>query len=245
MLAATSITTTTTMIMRMTTRTRTAMATITTETAALRLQAWLSPAFPVGGFAWSQGIETAVADETIRDTDTLRDWVHDMLVHGSGRNDAILLRLAHAAEPEALDDLAGLARATATGAERLAETVGQGNAFRRAAAAWGAASLEAVTGDLPYPVAIGALARAHGIAADAATAAFLQALAATLISAAVRLVPLGQSQGLAVLAALEPSIIAVAAGTRGATEDDIGGATFIADIGALRHETLETRLFRS
>lgn len=221
------------------------MITSTPETAALRLQAWLSPAFPVGGFAWSQGIETAVADEAIRDTPTLRDWIEDVLRHGSGRNDAILLRLAHAAEPEALEELAEFARATATGAERLAETVGQGNAFRRAAGAWGAARLEVVAGDLPYPVAIGALARAHGIGADETAAAFLQALAASLISAAVRLVPLGQSQGLAVLAALEPTILAVAAGTHGATREDIGSATFIADIGGLRHETLETRLFRS
>ncbi len=142
--------------------------TITAETAALRLQAWLSPAFPVGGFAWSQGIETAVADARIHDTETLRNWIEDVLRHGAGRNDAILLRLAHAAEPASLEDLAAFARATATCAERLAETVGQGNAFRRAAAAWGAAPLDAVAGDLPYPVAVGALARAHGIGADEA-----------------------------------------------------------------------------
>ena len=101
------------------------------------------------------------------------------------------------------------------------------------------------SGDLPYPVAVGALAGSQGIAEDDATLALLQAFAANLISAAVRLVPLGQSAGLAVLAGLEAAIIDVATQTRGATLDDLGGACFRSDIAAMRHETQYTRLFRS
>ena len=85
----------------------------------------------------------------------------------------------------------------------------------------------------------------HGIDADATAIAYLQAFTANLISAAVRLVPLGQSAGLAVLAALEPVILHVAAETRSTTLDDLGGAGFRADLAAMRHETQYTRLFRS
>ena len=120
-----------------------------------------------------------------------------------------------------------------------------GNAFRLAASAWNPAVLDAIEGDLPYPVAVGALAGANGIGGDDAVLGVLQAFAASIISAAVRLVPLGQSTGLAVLAALEPVITAVAEETRHATLDDLGGACFRFDIASLRHETQYTRLFRS
>lgn len=216
------------------------------EAALLRLLAWLSPAFPTGGFAWSQGVEWAVEAGDIADEATLLGWLDDVLRYGSGRTDAILLRHAHAAQGDraALLDLCDRARAVQPGRERLAETVGQGNAFVLAAAPWGA-EIIAGLGDLPYPVAVGALAGAHGIAADAACAGFLQASAANMISAAVRLVPLGQSAGLRVLEALEPVFLAVAAGTRGASLDDLGGACFRADLAVMRHETQYTRLFRS
>jgi urease accessory protein len=216
------------------------------EAALLRLLAWLSPAFPTGGFAWSQGVEWAVAAGDIADEASLRCWLEDVLRYGAGRADAILLRHAHAAagDAAALLELAELARAAQPGRERLAETIGQGNAFALAAAPWGADVIAAIA-DLPYPVAVGALAGRHGIAADAACAGFLQAGSANMISAAVRLVPLGQSTGLRALAALEPFFLAVAAETRAATLDDLGGACLRADLAAMRHETQYTRLFRS
>jgi urease accessory protein len=233
MLAGTGITTMTT-IRRM------------TEAAWLRLLAWLSPAFPTGGFAWSQGVEWAVEAGDVADEASLRDWLEDVLRHGAGRTDAILLRHAHAAQADAaaLADISQLARAVQPGRERLAETLGQGNAFALAAAAWGADVIAGIA-DLPYPVALGALAGAHGIDADAACAGFLQASSANMISAAVRLVPLGQSAGLRVLAGLEAVFLAVAAGSRGAALDDVGGACFRADLAVMRHETQYTRLFRS
>jgi urease accessory protein len=218
--------------------------------ALLRLLAWLSPAFPTGGYAWSHGVEWAVERNEIRDGDSLRAWIEDVLRHGAGRNDAILLRHAHraAGDLDALEKLTELALAAQPSRERRAESVGQGNAFLAAASAWRPALLRALAdkvGDLPYPVAVGALAGAQGIAEDDAALGFAQAFAANLISAAVRLVPLGQSTGLAVLAALEPTILAVAAASAGKKLEDLGGACFRSDIAAMRHETQYTRLFRS
>lgn len=214
--------------------------------ALLSLLAWLSPAFPTGGFAWSHGIEWAVESGDVTDAATLRAWVEDVLRHGAGRNDAILLRHAHraAADPDALAGIVELALAAQPSRERLAESIGQGNAFAAAARAWGSAVLSGL-GDVPYAVAVGALAGAHGIAEEDATLGALQAFAANLISAAVRLIPLGQSAGLAVLAGLAPVIVATAEDSRGAGLDDLGGACFRADLTAMRHETQYTRLFRS
>jgi urease accessory protein len=214
------------------------------QKALLRLLAWLSPAFPTGGYAYSHGLEWAVESGDITDGDSLRVWLADLLAHGSGRNDAILLRLAYRAsnDTDALCEIADLAAATAASRERQTETLDQGTAFVAAAAAWDPPELPT---RLAYPVAVGALAGTHAIAEDTTTAAYLQALAANLISAAVRLVPLGQSAGLRVLAALEPVILQVAEASRIATIDDLGGCTFRSDLAAMLHETQYTRLFRS
>jgi urease accessory protein len=213
--------------------------------AVLRLLAWLSPAFPTGGFAYSHGLEWAVETGDVRDEASLLGWLSDVLAHGSGRSDAILLRHARRADTVELPALAAFGLAVASSRERRAETLGQGEAFARAALAWGSPRLTPLNGPLPYPVAVGALAADHRIAEEAVVAAYLQAMATNLISAAVRLVPLGQSAGLRVLAALEDTIRAVAEGTRGAALEEIGTACFRSDIAAMRHETQHTRLFRS
>jgi urease accessory protein len=216
----------------------------------LRLLAWLSPAFPTGGYAYSHGIEWAVDRNEITDGETLHDWVQAVLAHGAGRSDAILLRHAHraAGDRQALAEIAELALAVAPSRERLLESVGQGNAFLAATRPWQPHVLVQLAQDVPdiaYPIAVGALAGAEGIDVDAACAGVLQAFAANLISAAVRLVPLGQSAGLTVLARLEPTILAIAADTKHATLDDLGGACFRSDLAAMHHETQYTRLFRS
>jgi urease accessory protein len=211
------------------------------RSAFLRLLVWLSPAFPTGAYAYSHGLEWAVEGGDVTDGATLTEWLRDLLTHGSGRNDAILLRHAHrrGADHAALNELA---IATAPSRERRLETLDQGTAFIAAAAAWHPPPLP---DRVAYPIAVGALARHHGIDADATAAAYLQAFAANLISAAVRLVPLGQSTGLRVLAALEPVILQVAAESRTATLDDLGGCAFRSDLAAMRHETQYTRLFRT
>ena len=137
---------------------------------------------------------------------------------------------------------ADLACATAACRERQSESLDQGKAFMLAATLWG---IPQAPERIPYPVAVGTVAGAHHIAEDATAAAYLQAFTTNLISAAVRLVPLGQTAGLRVLAALEPVILATAEATRHAALDDLGGCAFRADLAAMRHETQYTRLFRS
>jgi urease accessory protein len=215
------------------------------QTAALlRLLAWLSPAFPTGGFAYSHGLEWAVETGDVASEAALADWLDDLLACGAPRSDAILLRHAHRAAEDgaALAELADLAAAACAGRERREETLAQGSAFRAAALIWCAPPLP---DPVAYPVAVGAVAACGGVAEDDAAAAYVQALAANLISAAVRLVPLGQTAGLRVLAALEPAIIAAARASHGAPLDEIGGCAFRADLASLRHETQYTRLFRT
>ena len=209
--------------------------------AFLHLLTWLSPAFPTGAFAYSHGLEWAVGAGDVTDGESLRAWLADLLHHGGGRNDAILLRAAHqaSANPMRLEEIAAIGAAIAPAAERRAETLTQGAAFAKAAAPWGG-SVAA-----PLPVALGVLAARHGIGEDAAVIGYLHAFAANLVSAGVRLIPLGQSAGLAVLAALEQDLLAIAFESRGQDLDDLGGACFRADIAAMRHETQYTRLFRS
>ncbi len=210
----------------------------------LRLLAWLSPGFPTGAYAYSHGLEWAVESGDIHNGDTLSAWLADLCAHGSGRNDAILLRHAHRAarDPAALAELAELAAAVVPSRERHAETIDQGTAFLRAARAWDCPSLPQA---VAYPVAVGALAGWHRVDENLTVAAYLQAGAANLISAAVRLVPLGQTTGLQVLAAIEPIILRITEDTDTATLEHLGGCTFRADLAGMRHETQYTRLFRS
>jgi urease accessory protein len=221
------------------------MMTITTDhRPLLNLLAWLSPAFPTGAFAYSHGLEWAVEAGDIKDGDDLLRWLTDVLALGSGRSDTILLRYAHraAGDPVALQEVVSLATACAPARERRDEALNQGRAFQRAVAPW---TTTAVPDDAPYAVAVGAAAGGRGIAEDDTAVAYLQAFATNLISAAVRLVPLGQTAGLHVLAGLEPVILATAAETRNAVLDDVGGCAFRSDLAAMRHETQYTRLFRS
>jgi urease accessory protein len=216
-----------------------------TDTAtAMRLLTWLSPAFPTGAFAYSHGLEWAVETHDIRDGASLRDWLATVIEHGAARADAILLRHAHraAGDPAVLRDLTALARATAASCERHDEALAQGSAFLKAASAWGTAELPDKT---PLAIAVGATAGWHRIDENLTAAAYLQSFTTNLISAAVRLVPLGQSTGLTVLAALESTVLATEATTRAATLDDLGGFAFRSDLAAMRHETQYTRLFRS
>lgn len=213
----------------------------TASLALIRILTWLSPAFPTGAFAHSHGLEFAVAAGAVADAPALCAWLGDVLRYGSGRSDVILLRHAHraASDAERLASLAELAEAAAIARERRDETLALGAAFARAAAPWAAVA------PAPYPVAVGALTGRSGINEDNAVAAYLQAFAANLASAGVRLIPLGQSNGLAVLAELEPVVLGVLDETRFAGLDDIGGACWLAEIAAMRHETQYTRLFRT
>jgi len=209
--------------------------------AALILHRWLSPAFPTGAFAWSHGLETDVAEGRVSDAAAAQGWVAACLSDGSLRNDAIFLAAAWRARPSDLPGLAGLARAFAPSAERLAETEGQGRAFAQTVAAVHGLDLP----PMPYPLAVGRAARLMDLPLPLTLTLCLQAAASSLISAAARLVPLGQTEAQAALVALAPLVAATAADTARGDTDALGGFTPRIDIAAMRHETLATRLFRS
>lgn len=242
-------------IIRMTTPTPDARMHDALGPAALRrLLLWLSPAYPVGGFAYSHGLEWSIECGDVASRATLTDWVADLLRHGAGRTDTILLarawRLAGTADLSMLDDLAGLGIALCGSAERRLETLAQGAAFLRATlSAWPHPLLaqigELQDGEIPYPIAVGAAAALHDVPLTATANAFLAAFAASLVSAGVRLIPIGQTDALRALADLDAEIAALADRARRLTLEDLGGPSFRADIASMRHETQHTRLFRS
>jgi urease accessory protein len=222
--------------------------------ALYRLMAWLSPAYPVGAFSYSSGIEWAVEAGDVRDAATLRDWLGVMLAEGGGFCDAVFFAHAHrasAAEDDpALRTVAELAAAFVPSKERFLETTAQGRAFLEATrAAWPCPALTrfaaAWSGPPALPVAVGVACAGHGIACDTALSAFLHALTANWISAGVRLIPLGQTDGQRILAALEGAVAAAAKRALTTPLDEVGSASFRADIAGMRHETQYTRLFRS
>ena len=206
--------------------------------ALLVLTQWLSPAYPLGSFAYSHGLEAAVADGMVT-PQTLDDWLTDLLAHGSGRTDTILLHAA--ARGENPDTLAHWARAITPAAERAREAERQGAAFaRHTAAIWGID-----LPPLPLPVAIGRACWLLDLDADLAAALYLQGFLANLVAAAQRLMPLGQTDAHAILARLAPLIAETAEDTEGRDTDDLTGCAFLSDIAALRHETLTPRIFQS
>jgi urease accessory protein len=215
---------------------------MTIESNILTLAQWLSPGFPVGAFAYSHGLEAAISDGTIATAGDLQAWLENVLCHGTGRNDCILLRAAWASRSEdELDRIGAAALAFSGSAERVLETSLQGAAFGRTTAAiWGGDGVA-----LPYPVAVGAAAARLEIDADTTAAMYLQAFVANLVSAAVRAVPLGQTEGQAVLAALSPLCLGIATDTASTTLDDLQSTAFLSDIAAMRHEALQPRIFRS
>jgi urease accessory protein len=200
----------------------------------LRLTQLLSPAFPIGSFAHAQGLECAITDGAVTGGDSLRDWIAAVLRHGSGWTDAVFLSLARR---RGADDLAALYDAYLPCAGRALESAELGRGFRTLTAP--------DAPPLPYVLALARETRALRVPESEVLALFLQSLAAQLVSAAVRFLPLGQAAGQRVLAALAPVILAVAADAATATEDDLATFTWGADLAAMAQETLDTRIFRS
>jgi urease accessory protein len=220
--------------------------------ALYRLMAWLSPAYPVGAFSYSSGLEWAVEVGDVADAASLRDWIASVLREGGASCDAVFFVHAHRAvasgDAASLADVAELAAAFAPSRERHLETTAQGAAFVDATRkAWPCAALDQLSGEAPvaYPVAVAAASAGHGVALQPALHAFLHALTSNLISAGVRLVPLGQSDGQRVLAALEPAVAAAAMAALATPLDEVGSAAFRADLASMHHETQYTRLFRT
>ncbi|MEM8811809.1 MAG: urease accessory protein UreF [Pseudomonadota bacterium] len=214
------------------------------------LLTWFSPAFPTGGFAYSQGLESAVRDGLVHDQESLTMWLSDLISIGPAWNDSVLMAEAWrqagiGANRETLSDLADMAEAFAGSAPRHTESLGQGTAFLKAARAWPHEILDRLPDACPLPIAAGAAAGCHGVALADTVVAFLNALTTQNIQAALRLFPLGQERGVAVHAGLHPLINQAADAVSRSGLDDLGSATFRVEIAAARHETLGSRIFRS
>jgi urease accessory protein len=213
---------------------------------------WLSPAFPVGGFAFSHGLEKLVEDGIVADRASLSAWLTDLATSGSLHNDLLLLaeawRAVQANDPARFLAVAELAAALQPGAERQLESLTQGRGFGAACtAAWEVPSLAllAHSNRLAYPIAVGAAAADRNILLAPTLEAYALGFCSNLMSAAIRLSVIGQFDGQRVLADLLPILKAAARDAASGTLDDLGGACFASDLASLAHETQHVRLFRS
>jgi urease accessory protein len=222
--------------------------------ALYRLMTWLSPSYPVSAFSYSSGLEWLVEAGDVTNAQTLARWLTSLLSDGAGSCDAVFFVHAHRAAASGDDPgliaVAELAGALTSSRERFLETTAQGRAFFEiTSATWPCPALDRLSaiwsGPLAYPVAVAVAAAGHDVPLDQSLAAFLHALVANWVSAAVRLVPLGQTDGQRVIAMLEPAVSATVASATTSALEDAASATFRADIAAMRHETQYTRLFRS
>ena len=219
-----------------------------------RLLAWLSPSYPVGAYSYSHGLEFAVETGLVGDRAALVSWISAIVGHGSAQVDAVLLahayRAVEARDSGAFDEVAGLAAALRATAETALETTAQGRAFLDTTrAAWPHDALDwAAARPAPvvaYPVAVAAACAAWAVPLPDAAAGFLHAVAANLVSAGVRLVPLGQTDGQIAIAELAQPIIEAAETALATPLDDAGSATPVVEWASMQHETQYTRLFRS
>ncbi len=205
----------------------------------LTLVQWLSPSYPVGAFSYSHGLEWAVDARQVTDRETLKAWLETVLRHGAGQSDALFLCAAYGVDDATEVD--AIARAFAPSAERLRETVLQGEAFCRATRdIWGV--------DMPamiYPVAVGHAARVHGLPLDQTLQVFLHAFISNLAAAGMRLVPLGQTDGQIVIKTLAATCIDVADRAMDGSLEDLSSTAFLSDIASMKHETQYSRIFRT
>ena len=227
------------------------------STGLYRMLAWLSPAFPVGSFAFSHALEAAAANGAVHDRYSLQIWISAIVSSGGGRIDADILRDAHRAS--SAGDIGALTVANRRGvafrttAETRIETVAQGEAFLATCrAAWSIPVLDCWARGIGeggeavcYAAAVGAATAQAGIPLDYALLGYLQALASNLVSAGLRLGIIGQTEGQRIVAALEPVIRAAVAGALTRGPDGFGSATFAVELASMDHETQYTRLFRS
>ena len=217
------------------------MAITTEPQRLLQLLAFMSPAFPIGSFAYSHGLEWAIDAGNVKTADDVRDWIESLLISGSGWNDAVLFSVAYDGSEETRREIDELALALAASRERALETSDLGQSFAKAAEVL----LLKATELQSYPVVVAATCCEMGISKHEGLLAFLQVFSNNLIAVAVRLVPLGQTHGLEIMRDLMPVIIRTAARAMSSAIDDLGSSTLLSDIASMRHETQYSRVFRS
>jgi urease accessory protein len=206
----------------------------------LLLLNWMSPAFPIGSFAYSHGLETEIVESEITKQSEVESWIADLLTQGSGWNDAVLFAQCWNGDAAELNELA---LSMASSSERYLETTQLGRSFAIAASVF--TNVKFADSDLAYAIAAGMACKSMGVDKHSALLAFLQGFAAAQVSVAVRLVPLGQTAGLHVLKNLMPIICETANRAVSSTLDDLGSCTLLADIAAMNHEHLQPRIFRT
>jgi urease accessory protein len=216
---------------------------MTEARSLIQLMTWLSPSFPVGAFAYSSGLEFAVAEKWLTGPDELQRWLETLLESGALWNDGVFVSLGwqHASDAGNLKEINGLALAMAGSSGRYLETGAQGSAFATALG-WEVAN---IGNEFAYPVILGAAAGHRGIGEIDTIAAFLNAAVTSQAQAAIRLGVTGQGGGVRLLDELQPKIIATAQKAASSSIADLSGSAMLAEIAAINQETMTTRLFRS
>ena len=220
------------------------------DDSLFRLMSWLSPAYPVGAYSFSHGIEYAVDAGLVTDVESVRNWIATIMAAGNAFADLVFVAAAWDSAPDDLPGLNEFALAFQGTAELRLETTAQGRAFCLVTSeAWPCEALDALQGvapnDVVYPVVVGAVAKSHGIERGDTMTAYAHAFAANLVSAAVRLIPLGQTDGQRITADLMPTCMAAVERAAVTSADEVYTSTPMVDIASMKHEKLYTRLFRS
>ena len=218
------------------------MAITTEPQQLLQLLAFMSPAFPVGGFAYSHGLERVIDDGTVASADEVREWIESLLFHGSGWNDAVLFAEAYEADDAGRMEIDELALALAASRERALETSDLGQSFAKSVAILSASEAMKFR---TYPVVVAAACEKTCIDKRTGLLGYLQAFSNNLIAVAVRLIPLGQTKGLEVMRDLMPVVSEAAERALMASLDDLGSSTLLSDIASMKHEAQFSRVFRS
>lgn len=213
-----------------------------TEDHILTLTQWFSPAYPVGAFAYSHGLEAAVEAGQVSDAQTLENWLTDVLQQGAGQSDVLFLTAANKAKsPQELTEIDATCRSFAPSKERLMETELQGAAFCNVTATVWAQHLVGLT----YPVAVGRAAYLEQLPLGLTTRLYLHAFLSNLVTAAMRLLPLGQTEGQRLIKTLTPHLSAIADKAVAGSLDDLSSTVFLGDIASMKHETQYSRMFRT
>ena len=210
-----------------------------TDLKFMTVMQWMSPAFPIGAFAYSHGLEWAIDKGHVSNGKQLQNWITDLLEYGSLRTDAIFISLilrGHDAKK-----MNELSIALCPAGERLLETKLQGSAFAKVIEdIW-----QQDIGDLSLPIAVALAAKKQSIEQNLMLPAYVHAFCSNLISAATRLIPIGQTEGQRIMLELYPTISDLVQTASESEIDDLNSACFFSDVSAMEHESLQPRIFKT
>ena len=210
-----------------------------TDVKFMTVMQWMSPAFPIGAFAYSHGLEWAIDKGHVKNGEKLQKWITDLLEYGSLRTDAISISLILRGHD--FKKMNELSMALCPARERLLETKLQGSAFAKIIEdVW-----QQDIGELSLPVAVALAAKNESIEQDLILPAYLQAFCSNLISVAIRLIPIGQTEGQRIMFELSSTISDLVQSASESEIDDLNSACFFSDVSAMEHEHLQPRIFKT